>query len=154
MNTKFLFAISFFAALLCHLFVFNFCAVMFSIDSGALKPTFFFLGPILQKSDVNQNAKKDAASGKSSIVLNNLSRGETALKNVHYEIAPPEENPFTIKTIRKPLVPQTSKTQEKILLKSIFQLPSEGEQNEGIQNESADEELNIQPYRPLRSRLP
>lgn len=153
MNTKFLIFISFLAALLCHLFIFNFFTFIFSIDPAEPKPDLFFLGPILQQSDVDQSSPKNDAVKESPTASHYFGHDETTLKNIHYEIADPEKKPFTIKTIRKPLVLQTTEKQEKVLIKSTFQLPSEGEKSAEIKAEESDVELNIQPYRPLRSRL-
>jgi len=154
MNTKFLIFTSFLIALLCHLFIFSFCTVIFSIDSAEPKPKFFFLGPILKQSDVDQGSPKDDTDKKDPVASNNFGHKETALKNIYYEIADPDKNPFTIKTIEKPLVPQTTKTQEKVLIKSTFQADAGEEPSEELKTQDSDQELNLQPYRPLRSRLP
>ena len=154
MNAKFLIFTSFFIALLCHLFIFNFFTFIFSIDPAEPKPNFFFLGPILQQSDVNQSSLKERADKKDHIASNNFSHEKTILKNIHYEISDPEKNPFTIKTIRKPLVPQTTNGQEKTLIKSTFQLLSEEEKSREVKTDASDKKLSIQPYQPLRFLLP
>ena len=154
MNTKFLVFTSFLIALLCHLFIFNVCTFIFPIDPAAPKPRFFFLGPILQQSDVNQSLPKNDAGKKDFVASNGFGYEKTPLKNIHYEIADPGKKPFAIKTIGKPLVPQTTEEQEKVLIKSTFQLSSEGEKGKEVKIEESGKELNIQPYRPLRSRLP
>ncbi|MCK5081470.1 MAG: hypothetical protein KAR31_01055 [Candidatus Omnitrophica bacterium] len=152
MNTKFLVFTSLLIAVLCHLFIFNFCTLIFSIDPGTPKPKLFFLGPILQQSDVDQSSPKNDADKQSPTASHHFGHNETVLKNITYEIADPEKQPFTIKTIRKPLVPQTTARQEKIFIKSTFELPSEEKKNKEVTTEKPGEGLNIQPYRPLRSR--
>jgi hypothetical protein len=151
MNIKLLVVISFLIALLCHLFIFNSFIFVFSISPETPKPKFFFLGPILQQSDVKPGLPKNATEKEGSPALDNFDHEKTALKNIHYEITSSKENPFTIKTIRKPLVPRTIEEQEKILIKSTFQLPSE---EKGVNIEDSNKDLNIQPYQPLRPRLP
>ncbi|MCK5014134.1 MAG: hypothetical protein KAS66_09975 [Candidatus Omnitrophica bacterium] len=149
MNTKSLFFTSFLIALLCHWFIFNFFTFIFSIDPGSFKPKFFFLGPILQQSDVNQSSPGADTGKKGPVASNHFDHDRPVLKNIYYEISDPEKKPFTIKTIRKPLAPQTTEEQEKLLIKSTFQSTIEE-----VKTEGPDKKLSIRPYQPLRSRLP
>lgn len=154
MNTKFLISASFLLALLGHLFIFNFFTFMFSIDPVDPKPKFFFLGPVLQQSDLNLGSTQSGVSKKDPDPLRTSAQEETVLKNIHYEIADPDKKPFIIKTIRKPLVSQTEHDQEKIVLKSTFELPSERGSSKETPSEKPDAHLDIQPYQPLQLQIP
>ncbi len=71
------------------------------------------------------------------------------------EIVDRTENPFAIQSIKKPLTPQTAALQNKIAIKSTFEILSEKEViNEVGIAQRSHSELKIQPYKPLRFRSP
>jgi hypothetical protein len=148
MNTKFLVVTSFLLALLCHLFIFNYCVVVFPISPEAFKPKFFFLGPILKQSDIKNLSAPETVSREYSYA-DRMPPPNNA-DPMAYETADPEKNPFTIRAIRKPLIPETVKSEEKAVLKSTFDTSFHKEIPEGIKTEPPQPELQIQPYRPLR----
>ncbi|MBN1869613.1 MAG: hypothetical protein JW847_03435 [Candidatus Omnitrophica bacterium] len=154
MNIKFVILTSFTAALLLHLFVFNLFTFSFAIDPISFNPKFFFLGQILQQEDVYQRLPNVDINETSRLGLSHFGHDKTMLKNIYYEIADPGKKPFNIKSIEKPIVPQTTDQQGKVVIKSTFPLPTESAENVEIKNEGLDDKLGIQPYRPLRSRLP
>jgi len=153
MNIKFLVFISFLIALLCHLVIFNFCTVVFSIDPAAPKPKFFFLGPILKQNDVKQAPLKER-SAQPYAASNAFDSTKNSLKDIHYETADTEKNPFAIRAIKKPLIPQTTQSQEKINIKSTFETSPQKDTNIETEPQRSTQELKIQPYRSLQSRSP
>lgn len=152
MNTKLLILISFFAAILGHLFIFNFVTFVFPVTPVAFKPKFFFLGPILQQDDVYQESRNDLLNKSEPASSNYFSQDKTDLKNIRYETPLTQQEPFAIETIRKPLIAQTTKKQGKVLIKSTFELTPEKTIESEPQPQASEDKLNIQPYRPLRSR--
>ena len=80
---------------------------------------------------------------------------QSSLKDMHDEIAAPDKNPFRIRAISKPLIPETQKTEEKVLMKPSFQeLSKEEGAEDQITTQISGEDLDIKPYRPLRFRAP
>jgi len=154
MNSKLLIPLSFLIALLVHILIFDVSVVVFPIDPVERKPKFFFLGPILQQSDVTLKGTADISDSLPHAGPNRFDRQEDGLKNIHYEIVDPEKKPFTIRTIRKPLVSRATnqgyRTQEKSLLSSPEE--EKEEEKETIKTEDSNRTLNIQPYRSLRPR--
>jgi len=154
MNIKFLVCISFFIALLCHLAFFSLFTFVFYIDPAAPKPQFFFLGPILTQKDVNQVSEKKHPFKLQEIIKdfdfteNGLQSGQRVEENQ-------KTNPFVIRTISKPLTPKPGESQEKIDIKSTFEIESkvDAAQKTDIQL-TPEPDLKIQPYRPLRFRSP
>ena len=153
MNSKFLVLTSFLIALLCHIFVFNSFTIIFPIDPESPKPKLFFLGSILKKGEIKQLTLKNS-SPQSQTTLNQLSSNEDNSPLIQYETADSEKNPFTIQAIKKPLIPQTSRSEEKAIIKSTFEIPSEEELNEAPKTQRSDQALEIRPYQPLQFRLP
>ena len=153
MNNKFLILTSLLIALLCHLFVFNYCTIVFPIDPAAPKPKFFFLGPILKQGDIKQVSLKKPAP-ESSMTSDRFGSIVDSSKNIRYETGDPGKNLFSIQAINKPLIPQTVGSEEKVVLKSTFEAALEENQNETAEVQRPDQELGIRPYRSLRSRRP
>ena len=153
MNNKFLVLISFLIALLCHLFVFNSCTVIFPIDPVTPKPKLFFLGPTLKQGEINQVASKKP-SPQTQMTSGRTDSTENDPTHIQYETTDPEKNPFLIQAIKKPLIPQTASSEKKVILKSIFETSSEGESSEIPESQHSDQELEIRPYRPLQFRVP
>jgi len=152
MNTKFLTLTSFLTALLLHLFVFNFCTVVFPVSPEAFKPKFSFLGPILKQSDLKNFVPMQAASGTAVFDRKNSVKNHT--DSVAYGITNPDKNPFTIGAIRKPITPETVQSEEKTVLKSTFDAPAHSILNEKIKTDSRTQELKIYPYQPLKLGTP
>lgn len=153
MNNKFLVLTSFLIALLCHVFVFSYCTIIFPIDPGSPKPKLFFLGSILKKGEIKQLTLKNSPP-QSQMTLNQLSSNEDISPLIQYETADPEKNPFTIQVINKPLIPQTSRSEEKAITKSTFEIPSDDESIEAPKAQRSNQVLEIRPYRPLQFHLP
>jgi hypothetical protein len=152
MNLRFLALTSFLIALLCHWAVFTFFTVVFPIDPEGFKPKFFFLGPILKQSDIKEFSTNETAHGDYG-----LSKGNPAVNKgepIPFETTDPDKNPFTIKAIRKPLIPQTVQSDEKTVLKSTFDAQLTEIPPEEPKAQSTEQKLGIQPYRPLRLRPP
>jgi len=148
MNRKFVLYTSVLIAFLCHLFLFNFFTFEFPIGQDSPKPKFFFLGPILTQNDVKQNAPPNQ-DRQGQVTIKNM--GST--KKLGNKDPDPKQNPFAIKTIKKPLAAQASNAQEKITMKSTFEtsLKSDALQ-EDAPPERPEMELDIRPYRSLRIR--
>jgi len=154
MNSKFLVWTSLLIALLFHLAFFNLTTFVFSIDSAAFKPKFFFLGPILSKNDVKQTSSRNNNPTPNS-VFKNMRSTEDTLKLMGSKIVDRTENPFAIGSIKKPLTPQTDASQKKVVIKSTFEtLPEKEAVEEADMQQRLDSELKIQPYRPLQFRSP
>jgi len=154
MNSKFLVWTSFLIASLIHLAFFNLTTFVFTIDPAALKPKFFFLGPILSKNDVKWTSPRNNNPSPSS-VFKNMRSTKYTLKSMGSDIVDRTENPFAIGSIKKPLTHQTNASQKKIVIKSIFENLHEKEvvDKADIQ-QRLDSELKIQPYKPLQFRSP
>ncbi len=153
MNTRFLVLTSFLIALLCHLFIFSYCIVVFPIDPETPKPKFFFLGSILKHSDIKQIAAKETAS-KNYIGSNHHNLTANDAIHMQYEPTDPNKNPFTIQAIRKPLTLQTVKSEEKVILKATFEASLEKDRPKEMRAKTSNQELDIRPYKPLRFRAP
>ena len=154
MNSKFLVGTSLLIALLIHLAFFNLTTFVFPIDPAALKPKFFFLGPILSKNDVKRTSPRNNNPTPNSMFKNMRSIKNT-LKSTGSEIVDQTENPFAIGSIKKPLTPQTDALQKKIVIKSTFEtLPEKKAVDEAGTQQRLDSELKIQPYKPLQFRSP
>lgn len=154
MNTKFLIVISFLVAVLGHLLIFNFVTFVLPVAPAAFKPKFFFLGPILQQDDVYQEPLNDFSGKSGPASPNYFSHDRTELKNVLYEMPSAQQDPFTIEILQKPLTAQAAKGQEKVVIKSTFELTTEKPAELDPRAKIPDHELNIQPYRPLRAQFP
>jgi len=154
MNSKFLVWTSFLIALLFHLALFNLTTFVFPIDSAAFKPKFFFLGPILSKNDVKQTLPNNN-NPTSDLMIRSMRFTEDHLKSMGPKIADQSKNPFAIKTIKKPLMPQTDKLQKKIVIKSTFEyFPEKETIKEAEIHQRLNSELKIQSYKPLKFRSP
>jgi len=153
MNSKFLVWTSLLIALLLHLALFNLVVFVFPIDSAALKPKFFFLGPILSKNDVKQVSFSNNTASNS--MFQSMRPTKDHLKSIGPEIADRTENPFAIQSIKKPLMPQTDETQKKIVIKPTFEnAPEQGDVEEAELQKRSSSKLKIRPYKPLRFRSP
>jgi len=151
MNTKFLVWTSLLIALLLHLAFFSLTTFVFPIDPAALKPKFFFLGPILSKSDVKQVLPSNDYPAPNS--MKGTHSREDYLKSVGSKIVDRTENPFAISAIKKPLMPQTDASERKIVIKSTFEASLEKEPVEEAEVEQPiRSELKIRPYKPLQFR--
>lgn len=150
MNIKFLFFTSILIALLFHLFVLNSFTFVFPIKPETPKPKFFFLGPVLKKSDL-----RPIPSGGQNVEASNRSMADqTILNNMHYETTDPKKNPFIIRAISKPLVAGRSEEQQKEIIKQTFMEPNDDVPEGKTTEQIPSEELNIEPYRPLQFRSP
>lgn len=152
MNLKFLVLSSFLIALLVHLAFFNGVTFVFPIDAASPKPKFFFLGPILTQREVKLVSTNHKAPEIRTIKKEFDSAAES-LYNGQKDDVSSEKNPFAIRTINKPLVPQTEEALEKIVIKSTFDIElkvDDGQVEETIQKPNL--EFKIQPYRPLKFR--
>ena len=154
MNSKFLVWTSLLIALLLHLAFFNSTTFVFPIDPVSLKPKFFFLGPILSKNDVKRTPPRHNNPTPNS-VIKNMRFAENSLESNGFETADRTENPFAIKSIKKPLSPQTEALQKKIVIKSTFETFPEKEAGDEVdEQQRLGLELKIQPYKPLQFRSP
>lgn len=141
-------------AIMFHLAFFSITTFVFPIDPVAFKPKFFFLGSILSKNDVQWTSPSNDNSA-SNLSLKNILSIENNLKSVGSEIVDRTDNPFAIQSIKKPLTPQTAALQNKIAIKSTFEILSEKEViNEVGIAQRSHSELKIQPYKPLKFRSP
>jgi len=154
MNSKFLVWTSLLIALLLHLALFNSTTFVFPIDPAALKPKFFFLGPILSKSDVKRASPNKNNTAPNSMLKNTRST-KGSRKLVDLKITDGATNPFAIGAIKKPLISQADEAQNKIVIKSTFEsLPEKVSAQEAEVQRPLDSELKVQPYQPLRFRSP
>lgn len=55
---------------------------------------------------------------------------------------------------KKPLLPQTTESQSKIVIKSTFETHLKEDARKEPETQRVDPVLNIKPYRPLKSRSP
>lgn len=153
MNSKLLIFMSILTAFLCHLAFFSFCTFVFPIDPPPHKPKFFFLGSILEKNDVKKiQARNDHSQDHA--FQRSFSSSLKGLNNTNYKTADQTKNPFAIQTIKKPLIPQTGPSRDKLVIKSIFSIQTENETVQETEQPNLDLKLNIRPYRPLQFRAP
>jgi len=153
MNNKILVFTSFLIALLCHLIFFNLFTFVFSIDPVTPKPKFFFLGPILSQNDFKQIAPKKQNPIPHKLFKNYITTSND-LKHINSGPTDQTENPFDIRTIKKPLLPQTTESQSKIIIKSTFETHLKEDAHKEPETQRVDPVLNIKPYRPLKSWSP
>ena len=152
MNSKFLVWTSLLIALLFHLAFFNLTTIVFPIDSTAFKPKFFFLGPILRKSDVKSTLPRYNTPDPNS-VFKNTRFADNTLKSFDFKIIDRTENPFAIRTIKKPLTQHSDLLQNKTTIKSTFEILLEEETVDEPNKElRLNSEITIRPYKPLRFR--
>jgi len=153
MNSKVLILTSLLIAFICHLVFFNTFTFLFPTDPASPKPKFFFLGPILSQNDFifTSTEKENPLPHK---IAKYFSATDKNLSNIDPESEDQTDNPFAIQSIKKPLLPQTTESQDKIVFKSTF----ENQLKEGAGKEPAtqrtDPILNMKPYRPLQFRSP
>jgi len=154
MNIRFLVCTSFIIALLCHLAILNIFTFVFPIDASAPKPKFFFLGPILTQKDVKHISPKKQAS-KVQSTMKKLHSSDNNFPSAKHIEKGRGINPFAIRTIDKPLAPEAGELQQKIVIKSLFEVEADvdSRQKEGIEQQQVPD-LKIQPYRPLRFHSP
>ena len=147
MDRKLLITVSFLTALLCHLAIFNLIVFVFPIDPETPKPKFFFLGPILTQKDISQTDSQKGNS-QANATFNHFSTDATGPESQ-------SKNPFAIQSIGKPPQPRAVEPQEKIVLKSMFELPSRNMTSKPEQDsQKPDEEIILKPYKPLQFGTP
>lgn len=153
MNSKILVLTSLLIALLCHLVLFNLFTFVFPIDPADPKPKFFFLGPILSHNEFRQisSKKKNPLPYK---IFRNFSAVDNDLTNSDSGSTDQMINPFAIQTIKKPLLSQTTESQNKIVIKSTFETHLEESAGKESEAQPVDPVLKIEPYRPLQFRSP
>lgn len=138
---------SFFLSLVVHLIVLNAFMFTFPSLSTSFKPTFIFLGSILKDQDVGDVLEKGAGGGE------RLPLAKDSPESVSGELfrSFAETGRRFIQGVdHKPVSPKIVGSREKIVTKSLFNLPEEIKQLPAQSVEDHTEaKYEIEPYKPL-----
>lgn len=136
-----------FSSLGIHLIVLNIFIFTLPLFRVSFKPSFIFLGPILKEQDlgdISQPGEKidqalsfsedPSGSGAGDLLFHSQSVGRRFI-----EAAP-----------RQPVSPRSVGTREKIVTKSLFDIPADVRQEQaGSAADSLEADREIAPYKPL-----
>lgn len=136
-----------------HLMIFNTFIFTFPLNPSAHKPNLIFLGPILKKLDVvqPQGAIKQKQQPVDAAAKNVFSttRQVSGLMDKNKTTA---QSPFMETTLKKPLLDVEKAPQDKVTLKSTFEISEIKEPVSEQQTEEGGIDFKIAPYHPLRLR--
>ena len=139
---------SLFLSLLIHLTIFSVFVFTFPVYSASFKPTFVFLGSILQQEDMGTPRGQDGpAKEYASSVQDVLNAVNQELFNSSQEAV---GRPFGRLVERKPVFSKPLTTNEKATLKSTFTLPALGTTAAEDATSDGLTDYETVPYNPLR----
>lgn len=136
-----------------HLMIFNTFIFTFPLNPSAHKPNLIFLGPILKKNDVVQpqggiKQKQHPVDAAAKNMFSSTPQVSGLMDGK--KITTP--SPFIETTLKKPLLDIENDPQNKVTLKSTFELSEIKEQGSEQQIEDGEIDFKIAPYHPLRLR--